>query len=135
MRLKKIHWYKKILPVFHLVSTKYFDKHVYACVKTFGPFVLTRDGGTCGGKKLRGIKHAEQFYRSFIIGWMLSFVSVKFRLIYEIAVAARYLSSQKGAALEKNADLEAKYIWAEKGFRDYTTVEDIKQRIIKKHSA
>lgn len=135
MRLKKVLWYKRLFPIFHLESKTYFEKHIYLCVKTFGLVVLTREGSTCGAKKIRGMKCAEQFYRSFIIGWLLSLVSIKLRLLYEIAVAARYLTSQKDATLEKNADLEAKYIWAEKGFRDYTTVEDIKKRIIKKCSA
>lgn len=135
MRLKKVLWYKKIFPIFHLESKEYFDKHIYLCVKTLGPIVLTREDGTCGSKKIRGIKYAEQFYRSFIIGWLLSLVSIKLRLLYEIAVAARYLASQKGTTLEKNANLEARYIWSERGFRDYTTVEDIKKHIIKKHSA
>jgi hypothetical protein len=133
MKLRNLYWYKKYLPIFHLESAEFFDKHVFICVYTVGPFLLTRSGNVCGEKKQIGMQQAQQFYRTFGLRWLIGKVSTRARLTFEIDVAVRHLSPYRVPALNKKALMQARYIWAEKGFRDHCTVDDIYNRIVAKH--
>lgn len=132
MKLKKIHWYKKFLPVFHITNDQYFDEHIYECVKVVGPFVMTRTSNSCGEKKLLGLRYAEQFYRGWMIGNLLAKFSPNLRFRIEIRVRAEHLRLYNGAHLRKQTLNHARYMWAEKGFRNSHTVDYIQGRLMNK---
>lgn len=132
MRLKKVIWYKKILPIFHITNDKYFDENIYECVKVFGPVVMTRENNSCGEKKLLGVRYAEQFYRGWMMGNLLGRFSKKIRLKTEIRVHAEHLRLYKGKYLQKRIMEHSRLIWAEKGFRETHTVEYIAGRLLVK---
>jgi hypothetical protein len=132
MRLKKIHWYKKIFPIFHITNDKYFDKNIYECVKVFGPIVMTRENNTCGEKKLLGIRYAEQFYRGWMVSNLIGRFSMKMRLRTELRVHAEHLRLYQGAYLRKRVLEHARLIWAERGFRETHTVDYIAGRLLVK---
>lgn len=133
MRLHRIYRYKKYLPIFHIESDAFFDKHVFLCVYHIGPFLLTRSGNVCGEKKQVGLQYAYQFYRTLGLRWFVGTLSSKARLALEIDVAVRHLSPYRVPVLNRKALDHARYIWAEKGFRNHCSVDDIHDRIMKKH--
>jgi len=91
---------------------------------------MTRENNSCGEKKLLGLRYAEQFYRSFIIGNILAKFSDKRRLKMEIRVHAEHLLLYKGTYLRKQVLAHARYIWAEKGFKDKVSVGYIEGRLL-----
>lgn len=133
MQLKKIYWYKKILPIFHIETNQYFEKHIYSCVVSIGPMILTKTGSQCSEKKRMGVCYAEQFYRTFGLRWLISNVSKRARLWFEIDAHANHLLPYAGNAFAKHSQNAARYIWAERGLRNNATVPEIQEKIRKKY--
>lgn len=132
MKLKRILWYKKVFPIFLIETTPFFERNIYLCVHNIGPIVLTKTGSHCGEKRRMGVCYAEQFYRMFGLRWLIGKLSSKTRLWLEVDAQAHFLLPFSGSVLTKHTLNCARYVWSEKGFREVTTVDEIKGRILHK---